>query len=387
MCFFGRDDLKMKTYSPRERLSTLELPNLFDFATKELSQDAFLCWALGWINISGHQMCEFALLLFENIIKASAYNNQIDPLDIEKVEIKRQYKCIDVLILAKLKKGNCLPIVIEDKIDTTLHDNQIQRYRQVIEEDYKNYLEPICIFYKTGYIFQPYSEIEKHNCIVFDKHKMLEILQAFENYEMPLLFCDYYSHLINKKSYEEEILSAYDKAVQAGNINIVTETLHIDFAQWELMKRLTAKLEAKTEANLERGHNPNGSPWTIYHIDDTCLKGNDGAFYRIDRNKEGYYLSLRQYLKYDSDDNMKKTGIKDKDLLFKEKMKRLELYRKRFAKVVNELKGDLQVYTSNRGAYESEIGTFHLNSMDTLLWLEKNLAVITNGFFQAVKHR
>ncbi|WP_163192551.1 hypothetical protein [Clostridium thermarum] len=42
----------MKTYSPRERLITLDLPNLFDFASNDLSQDAFLCWALGWINLN-----------------------------------------------------------------------------------------------------------------------------------------------------------------------------------------------------------------------------------------------------------------------------------------------------------------------------------------------
>ncbi|WP_139904821.1 hypothetical protein [Clostridium thermarum] len=377
----------MKTYSPGERLKTLDLPNLFDFAGNDLSQDAFLCWALGWINIRGHQMCDFAFLLFENILQGSAYNKQIAPLDIEKVEIKRKYKSLEVLVLAKLKDGRCLPIIFEDKLDTILQDYHIQRYRQALEDGPNKYLEPIWIFYNTGYIFEPYSKIEKHKCIVFDKHKMLKILQAFENCEMPLLFCDYYDHLLKKVTYEEEVLSAYGKAVEASNINILNETLHIDFAQWKLMKRLTTNLDENFVKNLERGHNPNGSPWTIYHIRKYALKGNDQAFYRVDRNKEGYYLSLRQYLKYDSEENMKKTGIKDKDLLFKEKMKRLELYRKRFTKVVGDLKGDLTVYISNRGAYESEIGTFHLNSMSTLLWLEKNLPLITEKFFESLGNR
>lgn len=109
----------MKTYSPIERLNDITLPNLFNYATKELSQDAFLCWALEWRNTHGHQMCEFAFLLLESFIKNSVYKKQINPLDIIKVELIRHYKNIDVLALAKLRNGMILPIIIEDKTDTS----------------------------------------------------------------------------------------------------------------------------------------------------------------------------------------------------------------------------------------------------------------------------
>lgn len=31
--------------------STKKTNNLFDFATSELSQDAFLCWSLNWLGV------------------------------------------------------------------------------------------------------------------------------------------------------------------------------------------------------------------------------------------------------------------------------------------------------------------------------------------------
>ena len=332
------DDLIMKTYSPKERLNDLDLPNLFNYATKELSQDAFLCWALEWINIRGHQMCEFAYLLLESFIKESIYKNQIDTLDIDKVEIKKQYKNIDILVLAKLRNGLILPIIIEDKTDTSEHDNQLDRYRETIIKEYTDFPEPICIYYKTGYIFEPYPEIEKHHYIVYNKMKILNIMKVFEDYEMPLLFCDYYLHLFTKKKYENDIISAYDRAVQCGNISILIETLNIDFAQWELMKKLMTNIKSNADKIFIRGKNPSGSPWTIYYIDDRYLKRNDEAFYRVDRNKDGYYLSLRQYLKYDTAEFMKKEGINDKDILFQDKMKRLDIYRECFEKSVRELR-------------------------------------------------
>lgn len=377
----------MKIYTPKERINDLDLPNLFNYATKELSQDAFLCWALEWRNIRGHQMCEFAYLLLESFIKESIYKNQIDPLDIEKVEIKKQYKNIDILVLAKLKNGMILPIIIEDKIDTSEHDNQLERYREIIIKEYTNYPEPICIYYKTGYFFELYSEIEKHHYIVYDKLKILNILKIFEDFQMPLLFCDYYAHLVHKQKYEDNIISAYNRAVQSGNINILTENLNINFAQWELMKKLTSNIEENAENNIRKGNNPNGNPWTLYDIDDSYLKGKDNSFYRIDKNIDGYYLSLRQYCKYNSSKYMKEIGVTDKEVLLKDKMKRLDIYRECFEKSVREINQHIEICTSNRGAYESEIGCFRLDSIDTLLWLEKNLPVVTNRFLQLVKQR
>ncbi len=377
--------LAVKIYSPKERLLALTIPNLFTYATKELSQDAFLCWTLEWINFRGHRMCEFARSLLNNFLAKSVYKDQINPLDIDTVEIKRQYKNIDVLVLVKLKNDKTLPIIIEDKTDTTLHDKQIQRYTNTIKSECTDFPTPVCVFYKTGYIFEPYSEIETQQCIVYDKSMVIEIMKQFEDFEMPLLFCDYYAYLVSKQNKEDAIIAAYDKAFQSGDVTVLLDTLNIDFAQWELMKKLTSKIEKEAEKNIRKGNNPDGAPWTQYDVDDSYLKGNDEAFYRIDKNSDGYYLSLRQYLKYDTEKYMQKIGVDDKTLLHQGKMTRLELYRRCFAQAVKELKPDMQLFVSNRGAYESDIGTFRFDSVENLLWIEQNLGIVTNRFLQLVQ--
>ena len=91
-------------------------PNIFKYATSELSQDAFICYFLS-----------FAKEKFKN-----EYKNEYDiskkflkkfhiKEDIE--DIKKQYKHIDILVITK----NYI-LIIEDKTYTNEHNNQIIKY-------------------------------------------------------------------------------------------------------------------------------------------------------------------------------------------------------------------------------------------------------------------
>jgi len=55
-------------------------PNLFKFATSELSQDAFICWLLSWANeeneIHDKRLCLCARKLLENFLKNITRINQ-----------------------------------------------------------------------------------------------------------------------------------------------------------------------------------------------------------------------------------------------------------------------------------------------------------------------
>ena len=103
-------------------------PNLFKFATSELSNDAILCWMLEWGNYRNSALYQ----LSNDLVNAFMGKNRSN-INIESIRITRQYKHIDIL----LEINDKYIIVIEDKIDTTEHSNQLQTYKKVIGEDFK----------------------------------------------------------------------------------------------------------------------------------------------------------------------------------------------------------------------------------------------------------
>lgn len=103
--------------------------NMFKYATKELSQDAFICWCINWINYDKNKNLgkQILKLIIGNKIKELNYD------DIE-VQIRRQYYNIDILLVINRK----FFIIIEDKIDSSEH-NQLDNYKKklinLLDED------------------------------------------------------------------------------------------------------------------------------------------------------------------------------------------------------------------------------------------------------------
>ena len=103
-------------------------PNIFDYATSELSQDAFLAWYFRWADedmTDDMELHENARAFLKKYItlRQPGYNEEI-----RKVWVERQYEHIDVLV----KINDKLSIIIEDKINTGQHSNQLERYAKVI---------------------------------------------------------------------------------------------------------------------------------------------------------------------------------------------------------------------------------------------------------------
>lgn len=95
-------------------------PNLFSYATSELSQDALICWLLSWASPE-HK--ESDLDLYEcaiGLIRAFFEKHKLSaPQKIEQVEVRKQDNNIDVLCIINSK----YPIIIEDKIGAKHHSN------------------------------------------------------------------------------------------------------------------------------------------------------------------------------------------------------------------------------------------------------------------------
>ena len=100
-------------------------PNIFKYATKELSQDAMICWFLACLESKdefykaiGMEFAEFILknkgTKAENIC---LYDNTIWP----------QFRKMDVFSVLCVG-DKVIPLIFEDKTDTYLHSEQMKRY-------------------------------------------------------------------------------------------------------------------------------------------------------------------------------------------------------------------------------------------------------------------
>ena len=108
--------------------------NIFSFATNELSQDAFICWCLNWINMpvrddnaSGRQ---FGARFLSRLL-----NEAYDVSGVNQIYIFRQLLNIDVLVLVPALQ---VAIIIEDKTSSQEHGNQIHRYKYLLSKTFES---------------------------------------------------------------------------------------------------------------------------------------------------------------------------------------------------------------------------------------------------------
>ena len=107
--------------------------NIFEYATGELSQDAFICWCANWYNddskprlqeMSVELMKHFAGIDEINSVSICRQFSQDVYIEAQKYALK-----IDVLIIV----NDSVTVIVEDKTYTSEHDNQIQRYVEGIK--------------------------------------------------------------------------------------------------------------------------------------------------------------------------------------------------------------------------------------------------------------
>ena len=96
-------------------------PNLFNYATSELSQDAAIMWLLEWAKPI-HKDRNFKLHQLGLSLLKSFYNlHSVSLSDFEDIEIQPQVKKIDILVLV-IHGDYKTAILIEDKINVKTND-------------------------------------------------------------------------------------------------------------------------------------------------------------------------------------------------------------------------------------------------------------------------
>lgn len=185
----------------------MKTPNLFNYATSELSQDAFLLWLLDWANPDYKDADEQLNAAAQEFVRFLLDKNKND-LQIESVKCYKQLKNIDVLAIV----NNVFAILIEDKTDTSEHDNQLTNYTQWFENEGKKILnienkpELHCIYYKTGnesYYYlnkleKKYKNKNDYPNVAFKillRSDILNVLKEVFPSSLNPIFIDYVNHL------------------------------------------------------------------------------------------------------------------------------------------------------------------------------------------------
>lgn len=106
--------------------------NIFNFATNELSQDAFICWCLNWINMPARDDNESGRQ-FGSQFLSRLLNGAYDVSKVNRVYIFRQLLNIDVLVLVPELQA---ALIIEDKTSSQEHGNQINRYKCLLSKTF-----------------------------------------------------------------------------------------------------------------------------------------------------------------------------------------------------------------------------------------------------------
>lgn len=196
-------------------------PNLFYFATSELSQDAFLCWLLSWAaahNRDANPHLNDLAKSFMTLIYSRA--GQEVPTVFSKVKVEKQVKGIDILCIV----NNDVAILIEDKVGTEQHSQQLQRYKDHLLKELKFDLEKIIPLYIQTREQSDYREVEEHGYHVIRRSDLLELFEG----EVGIIACTKSEILRNFSDY----LRAIENDIQSYAVLPISKWTRNSWNSW-----------------------------------------------------------------------------------------------------------------------------------------------------------
>lgn len=203
----------------------INTPNIFDYATKELSQDAFLCWILSFAKPEykiGHK--------YLHLLALDCFDQLLDFKEpITTLVIKTQVKSIDIWIEIN---GSHL-IIIEDKTFSTLGNDQLERYYNIAEKyiqesEFKTFN---CVYFKSG--IESENVFEKSDFSNFwRKENLKDLMQIFQKYSIKIehpFFRDFY----NRSSERLRRQTEFYKYIKQDTIDVDKDVLEAFYKKLE----------------------------------------------------------------------------------------------------------------------------------------------------------
>ena len=242
-------------------------PCLFDYAASELSQDAFFAWLLANADASGVEEVHDLSRLF--LCKAFEMNNVSFPRDFT-IHVERQYRNIDVFAVIDVNDNGKYAVILEDKIHTVDHDNQLKRYREEIEKEGK-YCQVVCLYCKTG-DQSNHKSVDEAGYAYFDRRLILDLMDTPEGrhaVETNAIVRDFVAHLNTM----ENLVSQY-RNISIGDWK---------WNDWKGFFMALQREESKRDGNWDYVSNPSGG-----------FMGFWWHWYPIENNQAYVYLQLEE---------------------------------------------------------------------------------------------
>lgn len=179
---------------------------------------------LGWLldpienhNIKGQFLRKF----IEDINEIGENDIDLEAIDYDSFEVRREWKNIDILVVSKKSK---ILLVVENKIWSVESSHQLEKYRNIVEDEFQGY--------HLMYVFlTPYGEpsSDPDTWISYDYEKVLNNIENImvENKSVMdndvLLFIDHYAlslrrNIVGDKKLQDLCLDIYNQHKEAFDL-------------------------------------------------------------------------------------------------------------------------------------------------------------------------
>ncbi len=277
-------------------------PNIFEFATKELSQDAIFCYILDCFNSTEKRniATEFLKLIEFSFID-----------EIKEIKIKQQEDHSDIKAIVSLNDNTKKIIVIEDKVFSSLHDNQLERYMNAIKKREGCTDNDIFgVFFKIGK--QTIWEKKLCEASKFKNLDYSDFAKYIENVSKNDFLLESFSEFFKQRVSFYEMIDTLDFDNIDGDMfdGILSDRYgQRKFTEW-VLRQVFENTDSKYNEKKQYDVNNYGRPCTqytfIFNINKTSpdkwdLSSDEfptrdyTCFFRIDKNKNGWYIAIRQY--------------------------------------------------------------------------------------------
>lgn len=273
--------------------------NIFKYATKELSQDAFIAWIVSFAQKSSEEYesdrekhywnkAQILLNLFVSGCIPDKESNKKEYKVTDEVQLQKNKIDVFIQLEEKYTKEKYV-VIVEDKVNSKMHDNQINRYIDEVKEDFSDCNIRV-VYYKTGIItdledleLKKISKEQKVDIFKITTTEMLKILEPadkteqYEAYDLLNMYTGYINFIHNRREEvnaivksDNKIFSDYD-SIYGDGINI----LSTEEGQWEFFSNVFDFRNPKVEENNElkeefdkwRNKNPDFNDFSTLYID------------------------------------------------------------------------------------------------------------------------